>query len=692
METAQRFQHFGGLRLDLPIDEVGPEDAIYLRDVDWDGSLGKVRCRDGFQKLKAAEATGPYKGLFPHSALRMLATKRISGTEAKIVALDKEGTEKTEAVWPATEGKSSFTHLGTTTASYTFGRANVSTAKVVRFDGATFTEPLAKAGAYEGEHIAGTQTKEMPKGALYATWPAGGNRLIAANTAAAGGPGGFASSNSHVWFSLPGAPEEWGEKDFVILGAGDGEEITALCAWNGQIFVFKETKIFIFFSVSLDEENLPEFNFKEVSLGEGSRMKRASSSLQAETSDQIATGSPTGVYFCTTDGIYVTTGGQASKISQALKPLEETVPFDGPMAEFLNGSVEAFRWPATGIASLGQRIIVRRYEFMFIYDIPTAAWTCWKMPAVSMAIWAGLTGGGSEVQASRLPGTAEDKEGSGGKAWLNIENIKADDGSYARSQINVGEHSHFAVARNFGFTIPVGATIVGVAVAPRRRVQGTLVPHITDLEVRLLVGNTVVGENKAVGTAWPTTGTLIEYGGPEALWGLSSLTQANVTAAGFGAAIAAQCLSGKEGSAQIDAVYMAVYYLTPEAASGVRPRLFCTQGKSTFWTGPTAEEQATTRAAEWQPGWFDLGSDDEKTLTTTKLWGKGTVTFEVGTDYAALERPKALELGSSISREEFNRAQTGVLFTHRLKLGAGASVQRLTRYLRETEPPTTSAD
>lgn len=695
METPQRFQRFGGLRLDLPVDEVGPEDAIYLRDVDWDGSLGKVRCRDGFQKLKAAEATGPYKGLFPHSATRLLAVKRVSAGEVKIVALDKEGTEKVTATWPETEAKSSFAHFGTPSASYTYGRANVSTAKVVRFDGAAFTEPLAKVGVAEGEHVSGEKNKAMPKAALYASWPAGGNRLVAANTAATGGPGGLASSNSHVWFSIAGEGEEWEETAFVFLSPGDGEEITALCTWNGQVFVFKETKFFVFYSVTLDEENKPEFNFKEVSLGEGSRMKRASSLLQAETSDSIATGSPTGVYFCTTDGIYVTSGGPASKISQALKPLEETVPFDGPMAEFLNGSSESFRWPATGIASLGQRLIVRRYEFMFIYDIPTQAWTCWKMPAVSMAVWIGLTGGGSESSGAKNPGKAEDATGTGTIAWLNPENARLSDGSYATAELVGAGESHYLKATNFGFALPTGSTVVGIiATVKRSSAPQETTPIIRDTKVELVKGGVIGGSNKASAEVWPMgTDGIAEYGNATDLWGREWL-YSDINASTFGIALAANSVAivGPDGTARVDAITLSIFYLTTGAESGVRPRLFCSQSKSVFYTTPTAEEQATTRQAEWQPGWFDLGSDDEKTLSTTKVWGKGEVTFSVGTDYGALERPEVLSLGATTTKQEFDKGQAGTLFTHRLKLGSGAVVQRITRYLQSTRTPTTDAD
>lgn len=424
------FPTFGGLRLDQALDEVGANNSIYEHDVDRDGSTGRFRSRDGFQKLNASAASGEYKGLYPHSALRLLAVKRVKLTEAKIVALDKEGTEKSSFAWPETEAPSTFGTIGNPTGTFTYARAFVSTAPTIRFDGTTFIEAKATIEnvTETGEKEAPKTEKAMPLFRHVVGWPDASNVLAFANTSGAtGGPNGAASSNSHVWFSKPGTGQSFEESAFIALGVGDGEEITGICVYAAQLYVFKESRFWVVSPPSNNEHGQPVFSFREVTLGQGTRIKQVLTTQLKETSDRICWASQDGVFFCTTDGIYQTTGSQPSKLSMQLKPLEETVPFEGPMAEFLNGSAESFRWPAVGICVLGRRIYVKRYEFLFIYDINVEVWTCWKMPSVSMAIWTGLTGGGAEASEK----TGATAETSGSPAWTNPNNAKVKDESYA---------------------------------------------------------------------------------------------------------------------------------------------------------------------------------------------------------------------------------------------------------------------
>jgi hypothetical protein len=687
------FPAFGGLRLDVPIDEVSETQAIYLRDVDWDGPSGRIRPRDGFAKLKAADASGPYKGLFAHSNLRLLATKRISGTEVKIVAIDKDGEEQDEGAWPSGEATSCFTRFGTPSDSYTYCRANITTAKVVRFDGTAFTEPTAT--------VDGVAEKEMPRGKIMLAWPDGGDRLIVLNTAATGGPGGAASSNSHGWFSeAEGKAEDFESTAYIQFSPGDGEEITDGQVFGGMVFVFKETKFFVVYGIRIDEEGRPIFDYREVSLGEGSRMKRPVIAAQAESSDRLSCVGSDGVYFCTSDGVYLTTGGQPSKISQALRPLEEVSPFDGPMAEFLNGDTEVFRWPATGIACLGSRLIVRRFEFMFVLDLPTGEWTCWKMPAVSMAIWTGLTGGGSEVR-EKLPGkvVSEGGEGGGTLAWSNPENAKVSDEAFATvERATTTGFTQWLKATQFGFAVPSAATIIGIQLAIQRKQARAGEGNAVDRGVRLVKAGTVMSTaDKSSAAPWPLGDLFAFYGGPEDLWG-TTWTPEDVNAVGFGAALVV-ALNPKPVSfnvtAYVDCFQITVYYLTAEAASGVRPRLYCTQSKSVFVTNPGApEEGGGDGTGEWQSGFYDLGLQDEKALVGVRAFGAGTIDAQSFTDldpapdisgahleFPASGRPTVLDTNALTT--------VGVMFSHRVTLQPGSRLQRLVRYLDVTLTPLT---
>lgn len=693
------FNRFAGLRLDLALDEIGAESASYLRDVDWDGNAGKLRPRDGFQKLKAAEATGPYKGLFPHSPLRLLATKRVSSESLKLVAIDKEGVEQKETSLNKAEAKPAFAHWGNPTSSYTYMRTNVSAQKVVRFDGTNFTEPKATIVSFNefGEESKATE-KEMPKGAFMSTWPDAGNVLVVSNTGSTGGPNGAASSSSHTWISRPLSAEEWEERSYIQFSPGDGEEIQGQAIYGSQVFIFKETKFFVIYGVSaIEETGQPEYHFREVSLGQGTRIKRASSSLLAETSDQICTEAPNGVYFCTTDGVYVTTGGVPSKISQALKPLEETIPFEGPMQEFLNGSNESFRWPATGIVSLGTSLLVKRYEFIFKYDIETQDWTCWKMPSVSATVWTGLTGGGAEATGERLIGTTAEEAGGGTVGWTNLNNLKVKDSTPAWVALTAANHrAKLAKLTNFGFSVPETATIVGIvpyisnfSSTPEAAIRSyTLITQM--IKAGALVGTV---ENFVVNPTNPPRYETFQVTNSEDLWG-TTWTPAQINASNFGVSIQPNINESPGAIVEIDWLTLVVFYFTAEASSGVRPRLFCSQSKSVLFTQPGAKEEAGTREAEWQSGFYDLDDQDEKSFVESKLWGEGKVILSGYEDFkeSPLFSDEVEMPATSHQARSRNSTKPATLFSHRLKLEPESFVQRLVRYLREKRVPTTDSD
>lgn len=688
------FPTFGGLRLDLALDEVGADSSIYQHDVDWDGSLGKIRTRDGFQKLNASAASGEYRGLYPHSALRLLATKRISGTENKLVALDKEGTEKTVTALAVAEAPSTFASIGTPTGTFSYQRSFTAAAKVIKFDGTTFTEPtatIANVNKETGEKEAELTGKAMPLARHMVGWPDADNVLVFANTSGTtGGPNGAASSASHVWFSKPLAFESFEESAFLVLGAGDGEEITGLCVYGGQVYVFKESRFWVVSPPSQNEHGQPVFSFREVSLGSGSRIKQVLTEHLKETSDNICWASQDGVFFCTTDGIYQTTGGSPSKISQQLKPLEETVPFEGPMAEFLNGSSESFRWPATGIAVLGRRVFVKRYEFIFVYDIVLQSWTCWKMPSVSMAIWTGLTGGGSETTGYKNASTAA-AEGVGTE-WSNPGNAKVSDGVYAtvfKGSPTGSTNTNFLKLTNYGFALPAGAVVAGILVNVQRK-EETASGGVSDHEAHLVRAGTIqAGERAHTGVPWGVVDASAYYGGSEDLWD-EAWTLTDINSAGFGVALSAHITGSNR--AMVDWIGVTVYYLTAESSSGVRPRLFNSQTKTVFWTGPNAEEQATFPGWAWQSGLYDLGSEDEKELVKSKVWGEGTIAVGVSQDFKAMEERHTFAMGEATTQKAENISQKATLFSHRFSGSGKASIQRFVRYLRTTATSGSQSD
>lgn len=68
-------------------------------------------------------------------------------------------------------------------------------------------------------------------------------------------------------------------------------------------------------------------------------------------------------------------------------------------------------------------------------------------------------------------------------------------------------------------TIPTTATIDGILFRLVKKRGNTGTGSITESTIQLFNGTTNIGNNKAVGTAYPTTDTLSTYGGATDLWG-----------------------------------------------------------------------------------------------------------------------------------------------------------------------------
>ncbi|MCR4339413.1 MAG: glycine-rich protein [Gemmatimonadaceae bacterium] len=79
---------------------------------------------------------------------------------------------------------------------------------------------------------------------------------------------------------------------------------------------------------------------------------------------------------------------------------------------------------------------------------------------------------------------------------------------------------------------------------------------VVDNVVRLVRGGTVVGDDKAAATQWPSVDTYKTYGGATDMWG-TTLTPAQVNAADFGVVLSATVTTG---TAEVDHVRMTIHY------------------------------------------------------------------------------------------------------------------------------------
>jgi hypothetical protein len=87
-----------------------------------------------------------------------------------------------------------------------------------------------------------------------------------------------------------------------------------MATYRDLLFVFKQTRFFVFYGNSTDSSGDPVFNYRTVSTGVGLQSKNA-----------VAVGR-TGVYFASGDGIYRTDGGPPVKVSRGIAPFFERRP------------------------------------------------------------------------------------------------------------------------------------------------------------------------------------------------------------------------------------------------------------------------------------------------------------------------------------------------------------------------------
>lgn len=152
--------------------------------------------------------------------------------------------------------------------------------------------------------------------------------------------------------------------------------------------------------------------------------------------------------------------------------------------------------------------------------------------------------------------TCVDDATVGTQAWLQVTNAQGViNGNFATTGAGSGTRQcHYLKATGFGFTIPAGATILGMVVDLQRRRMGT---NCTDVHVQIVKGGAISATNRSVGVLWPSPVALDSFGGAADKWG-ETWTPADINSATFGAAVAPQIVNFTSG--QVDAWLITVFY------------------------------------------------------------------------------------------------------------------------------------
>lgn len=175
-------------------------------------------------------------------------------------------------------------------------------------------------------------------------------------------------------------------------------------------------------------------------------------------------------------------------------------------------------------------------------------------------------------QGPLYPGTAATLANAGtsenAEAWQTVGNIVSDNGSetsITAATFDSPDISQLIVASNFGFTIPLGATIDGIIVEVERRDQA--IGSASDNRVQLATGTTfatLVGDNKAATTTdWPTAVGVATYGTSTDKWN-AGLTASMINSSTFAVMLSVQADSANT-DVFVDYIRVTVHYT---AASG----------------------------------------------------------------------------------------------------------------------------
>lgn len=345
----------GGLNLRDAPDVVDERYAIDCLNVVF-SERGAVQQRDGSRRFTSATLTNSPDSMAPF--YKTNGTKAlVVGNGNRLDVLNTFGASVANAL--PTANPHFFTRFGGPTAEVMY-IAN----------GTDQVRKLAEAaGVFTFSTPAGLSSQT---GKFLAVTPTSNRLMVARESGATGG-----NNPSSVNFSDPGAPETFGATNWVDLDPGDGEEIMGIVAWREYVFVFKQTKFWVFYGESTDSTGGPVFNFRKVNTGLGLAAPRA------------LTAGREGVYFLDRTGIYRTTGGNPELLSDVIDPFfagDPSVYFSSSTLNHDDIAAATAAWHEeqvyfampTGSSATNNR--------MLVYDPRHNWWSIWAMFAPTPGI------------------------------------------------------------------------------------------------------------------------------------------------------------------------------------------------------------------------------------------------------------------------------------------------------------------
>jgi hypothetical protein len=359
----------GGLNLRDSEDVVGEDQAIDALNVLF-SSRGSVQQRSGYAKLTAAEGTNRYDSLSPF--YKTDGTKQIvAGAGKRLEALSAGGVVLANITTP-TAFPHFFRRFGGPTGEHIYISNGADTVR--RWDGAAFSTPVYTGVTPTGKFLGLSLTDNRLVNARFVGVAAGANP-------------------STVRFSMEGDPLTFNTTHYVDLQPGDGEEIMGVATWRDMTVVFKQTKFFVFYGNSVDDEGDPVFNFRTVDAGVG---------LVAPQAVAI---SEQGIYFLDRTGVYFTSGAQPSRVSDSVEHIFHGAPSVFYQGGQLNDASIAsatmtyhderlfFSFPAGASATNNSQLVFDPHEKWWgLFDLPAGPMINFRPGSVEELVFGYATG------------------------------------------------------------------------------------------------------------------------------------------------------------------------------------------------------------------------------------------------------------------------------------------------------------
>lgn len=153
----------------------------------------------------------------------------------------------------------------------------------------------------------------------------------------------------------------------------------------------------------------------------------------------------------------------------------------------------------------------------------------------------------------------------GNPNWSNPTRAVSSNNSVATATVGDNQATDRLQCSSYGFTIPAGATILGIIVNVERRTNDvSAISPTQDSQVRLIKGGVVQGTDRSTATAYTLADVIEAHGTAADLWG-TTWTPAEINAADFGAAFVAfkNGTVGGNVTISVDHVEIVVHYSEP---------------------------------------------------------------------------------------------------------------------------------